>query len=62
MNDFDLVVSLPSHLTGFVSFEQVSANFSERFESAAAEDADDSAKVNKEIRDYMLNFGRPYRC
>jgi hypothetical protein len=45
VNDFDLVVSLPSHLTGFVSFEQVSQHFAERFEAAAEAVESDSTVV-----------------
>ena len=43
VNDFDVVVSLPNHLTGFVSLDQVSENFAKQFEAAAA--SEDSEKL-----------------
>lgn len=51
VNDYDMVVSLPNHLTGFVSVDQVSKNFSESFEafSAAVESGETDPKVSLTI-------------
>lgn len=45
VNDYDVVVSLPSHLTGFVSLERVSQFLAGRFEAASSPEATDADKV-----------------